>query len=246
MLSLMKSSNTLLTSDKHSIAFDLYQAGHEKLIIIAHGFFNSKDSLLLLRLKDTLLNDYDVLLFDFRGHGKSSGFFCWLAREDIDLDVVLQFAGRSYKNIGLIGFSFGAATSISVLSKQNSVQTFVAVSAPERFWKINYCFWNLDFEEDIIYNLGEGRIGRGVRPGPFWLKKPKPIELIGKVRCPILFIHGKNDWVTGYKHSIRLYERAAGHKQLHIIEHGSHSEYLMRKTQNEFIEVLKNWLRRTF
>ncbi len=246
MLIQMKSSNILLTSDKQRIACDLYKSGHAKLIIIAPGFFNSKDSPLLLRLKDALIADYDVLLFDFRGHGKSSGLFSWLAEEDKDLEAVLQFAQASYKEIGLIGFSFGAATGMSVLSRQDAVRTFIAVSAPERFWKVNYNFWKLDWEEDIIYNLGEGRIGKGIRPGPFWLKKPKPIEAVGLLRCPVLYIHGKRDWVTGYWHSVKLYEKTTGRKQLQLIEQGSHAEYLMRKTQDEFLAVLKKWLRDTF
>lgn len=242
----MKSSNTLLTSDRQRIACDLYKSGHDKLIIIAPGFFNSKDSPLLLRLKDALIDEYDVLLFDFRGHGKSSGVFCWLAKEDKDLEAVLQFARNSYKEIGLIGFSFGAATGMSVLSRQDAVRTFIAVSAPERFWKINYNFWNLDLEEDIIYNLGEGRIGKGIRPGPFWLKKPKPIEIAEVFQCPVLYIHGKRDWVTGYGHSVKLHEKTKARKQLHLVEQGSHAEYLMRKTRDEFLGVIKKWLCETF
>lgn len=246
MLTRMKSSNTLLTSDRQRIACDLYKSSHDKLIIIAPGFFNSKDSLLLLRLKDALIDEYDVLLFDFRGHGKSSGLFYWLAKEDKDLEAVLQFARNSYKEVGLIGFSFGAATGMSVLSRQDFVRTFIAVSAPEGFWKINYNFWNLDLEEDIIYNLGEGRIGKGIRPGPFWLKKPKLFEAARVLRCPVLYIHGKRDWVTGYRHSLKLYERTKGRKQLHLIEQGSHAEYLMRKTRDEFLGVVRKWMRETF
>ena len=46
-----------------------------RLLILAHGFFNNKDVYLFKGISKELSEHYDVIAFDFRGHGKSSGAF---------------------------------------------------------------------------------------------------------------------------------------------------------------------------
>lgn len=231
------------TVDGQKIACDHYQAGHDKVIVIAHGFFNSKDAALIQRLKDYLIDSYDVIIFDFRGHGKSSGLFTWTSKEGYDLEKVLEYARESYDKIGIIGFSYGAAISISVLAEQKGIAAFIAISAPYDSAKIDYHFWKLDLENDIFYNLGEGGRNKGIRLGAFWLAKKKPIDLIGKVTCPVLYIHGRKDWVTGETHSVKLYEKTKAKKKIAIIKNGSHAEYLLRpKTKNETVALIRGWL----
>lgn len=237
-------SRYLTTKDNQRIACDHYQAGHDKVIVIAHGFYNSKDSVLIQRLKEYLIKSYDVIIFDFRGHGKSSGLFTWTTKERYDLEKVLEFAQESYVRIGLIGFSFGAAVSIQVLSKNKDIAAFIAISVPCDIAKIDYHFWNLDLENDIFYNLGEGGKYKGVRPGPFWQAKIRPIDSIDKVSCPVLYIHGDKDWVIGSHHSVKLFEKTQAKKKIAIIKNGSHAEYLFRsKTQKESLDLIRDWLK---
>ena len=143
-------SNSLLTIDGQTIHYDLYQHGHKQLIIIAHGFFNSKDALLLKELGHALSNQYDILIMDFRGHGKSSGLFYWTSKEYLDLQAVLEHVKSSYTEIGVIGFSLGAATSIIAASNVEGIATVISISAPSEFEKIEYRFWELDIENDIF------------------------------------------------------------------------------------------------
>ena len=238
-------SAILLTSDKHKISYDHYECGHKAVVVIAHGFFTSKESVLLKKLKDGLTDTYDVIMFDFRGHGKSSGLFSWTTHESHDLEAVLQYAKTRYTTIGLIGFSLGAAISINVLSEADAVDSFIAISAPSDFEKIEYHFWRLNFEEDIVYNCGEGGKGKGIRPGPFWLKKQKPIDAVDKVTIPILYIHGDKDWVVGDNHSKKLYEKTTAEKKIAIIKNGTHAEYLMRKNSKDVVELIRDWFRQT-
>lgn len=238
-------TNTLTTLDKQKIAYTHYNAGHQELIIIAPGFFNSKDSLLIKKLKDDLIDKYDVLIFDFRGHGKSSGSYTWTSKENSDLEAVLDYAKAKYQKIGIISFSFGAAISIRVLTERDDVTSLIAISAPYDCSKIDYHFWNLDIENDILYNLGQGKTGKGIRSGAFWLDKKKPIDLVEKLKCPVLYIHGDKDWVTGYAHSERLYEKTQAKKKLAIIKNGSHAEYLLRKNEQETVNLIRDWLEQT-
>jgi pimeloyl-ACP methyl ester carboxylesterase len=235
----------LSTLDHERIACRCYQGGHDRVLVIAHGFYNSKDALLLQDLKNCLVDTYDVMMFDFRGHGKSSGLFTWTSREHFDLEAVLAYTKARYQKIGLIGISYGAAVGIEVLSGDRSVTGFVAVSAPYDCSRINFHFWNLDLENDIFYNLGKGRIGKGVRPGAFWLAKKKPIDQVGKIDCPVLYIHGEKDWVTSYRHSERLFEMTRAKKKIVLIKDGPHAEYLFRKNAQETLGLIKTWFAQT-
>ena len=147
----MKVSGYLIASDHHEIFFDQYKAGHKKVIIIAHGFFNSKQAVVLKRLAESLNNEYDCLLFDFRGHGQSKGSFTWTAKEYLDLLSIVGFASHSYESIGLIGFSLGAATSIIASSKTSLIKSIVAISAPVELGKIDYRFWKLNVIKDMLH-----------------------------------------------------------------------------------------------
>jgi len=239
-------TNTLITPDKQKIAYTHYGSGHARVIVIAPGFYNSKDSLLIKKLKDYLIDAYDVIIFDFRGHGKSSGLFTWTSKENQDLEAVLDYISKKYRKIGIIGFSFGAAVTIQVLAqRREAAASFIAISAPYDCGKIEYHFWHLDLENDIFYNLGQGRIGKGVRPGAFWLAKKRPIDLVDKLSCPVLYIHGEKDWVTGYGHSQKLFEKTQSKRKIVIIKNGLHAEYLLRKEPQETVGLIRDWFAQT-
>lgn len=239
-------SGILTTSDNQKIHYDHYKNGHKEVIIIAHGFFNSKQSLLLQELANSFKDEYDVVLFDFRGHGESQGVFYWTSKEYQDVLAVLDYAKKYYEKIGVVGFSMGAATSIISASKSDIVDSLVAVSSPSEFGKIDFHFWDLDIENDLVYGLiGKGRKGKGVRPGPFWERKEKPIDLVKDFKVPVFYIHGDADWVVRPWHSKKLFENTKSVKDLAIIKKGLHAEYLIRRNKKEIVILIKNWFEKT-
>jgi pimeloyl-ACP methyl ester carboxylesterase len=239
------------TQDGQKIAFDHYENGHDKVVIIAHGFFNSKDAVLLKDLGHELGNEYDVIIMDFRGHGKSGGLFYWTSKEYLDLEAVLEYAKKSYGKIGLIGFSLGAATSMITASRaafRDHVSSLIAVSGPSEFWKIEYRFWEIDVENDILYNwFGRGKAGKRVLPGPFWQKKDRPIDCAAKIKCPVFYIHGEADWLIKPWHSEAQFKNTKSKKKLAVIKNGPHAEYLMRSSKNkaETVGLIKDWFKET-
>ncbi|MDP2924380.1 MAG: alpha/beta fold hydrolase [Candidatus Omnitrophota bacterium] len=247
MLVTMLSQGTLLTSDDCYINYLHYKNHHDKVVVVAHGFYNSKDAVMLENLAKSLLTEYDIFMFDFRGHGKSKGLFTWTSKESNDLNAVLDYLKSKYKKTGLIAFSMGGSTSINVLSKREGVDSLVCVSVPSDISKIDYQFWKLDWNGDLAYTLltKEGRTGRGFRPGAFWLEKDKPIDNVGKIKIPILYIHGEKDWVVKPWHSKALYEKTTSRKKLVMIKDGPHAEYLMKSSSGEFIKEIKDWFSHT-
>ena len=99
----------------------------------------------------------------------------------------------------------------------------------------------------MFYTLftSEGRKGRGFRPGPFWLKKERPIDNVAKLSIPVLYIHGGKDWVISPWHSKALYEKTNSTKKLVMIKKGPHAEYLMKNSKKELAEEIRKWFEQT-
>ena len=239
-------SGFVMTSDKKKIAYDHYEADHGKVIILAHGFYNSKQAVLFREMARSLIDEYDVIVMDFRGHGKSEGFFDWTAREYRDLEAVLEYAQPKYEKIGVVGFSLGAASSLITASRSEAIDSLIAVSPPARFSQIDGHFWEMGVQENIFYNLFEdGRIGKGVRPGFLWFEKIHPIDIVDQISNPVLFVHGTKDWLIKPWHSEQLFEKSAGHNELMLIEDGTHAEYLFRNDREGTIKIFKDWFKKT-
>ena len=239
-------SGYLVTSDQKQIHYDHYKGGHDKVIIIAHGFYNSKQSVIFMELARELSQDFDVIIFDFRGHGLSRGLFYWTSREYLDLLAVVEFAQKHYVKIGVIGFSMGAATSIITASKTEHIDSIVAISAPTEVGKIDYKFWRSDLKNELMYDIfGKGRFGKGVRPGPFWLNKEKPLEVVPNIKVPVFYIHGDKDWVVEHWHSQKLYSHTKSLKRLHIVKNGPHAENLFQKYSEDLLAAIRTWFHET-
>ena len=236
-------SGTLTTVDHQKRSFQHFKYGCQGVIIIAHGYYNSKQAVALQQLARVLGGEYDIFMFDFRGHGKSSGVFTWTSREGSDLRAVLDFIAPQYSKKGLIAFSIGASISINVIANDKRVDSFVCVSAPSDMAKIEYWVLALDWSGDAVYTLLNpvGRIGKGVRPGPFWLAKERPIDNVGKITIPVMFMHGSRDRVIRPWHSEALYKKVSGLKKTITIKNGPHAEYLMRDHPGQFVAEIKNW-----
>ena len=236
-------SGTLTTIDHQKISYQHFKNGGLAVIIIAHGYYNSKQCVVLQQLAQALRDKYDIFMFDFRGHGKSSGLFTWTSREGDDLRAVLDFIAPLYSRKGLIAFSVGASISINVIANDKRVDSFICVSAPSDMSRIDYRVWELNWKGDVAYTLfnPKGRVGKGVRPGPFWLAKERPIDNVAKITIPIMFIHGNRDWVIRPWHSEALYQKAGGMKKIVFIKNGPHAEFLMRDYPEQFVSEVKNW-----
>ena len=232
--------------DGQEVHYDHYRFGHKKAVIIAHGFFNSKDAVLLKSLGEAHHDQYDVIIMDFRGHGESKGLFYWTTKEPMDLEAVLRQAGRDYDRLGVIGFSLGGAISLIVAARTSLMHSLISISAPAEFERIDYRFWELDVETDIVYNLiGDGRVGKGVRPGPFWLKKEKPAQVVSRIAIPVFYIHGEADWLIKPWHAQELFDKTCAPKKLLLVKDGPHAEYLIRKSGQDAIRAIRNWWQET-
>ncbi|WP_165072036.1 alpha/beta hydrolase [Paludisphaera rhizosphaerae] len=103
----------------------------QPLIVLVHGMWNSRLEVAELG-RDLHTLGFDVLLFDFRGHGESDPSRLTLGiQERLDLRAVLAWArrmGYAENRIGWLGYSMGAATLLLEAADNPSIRTAVVDS----------------------------------------------------------------------------------------------------------------------
>ena len=240
-------SKIVRTTDRKNIALDHYASGHKQIVVLAPGFYNNKDAYLFKSMAQVFAGYYDVISFDFRGHGKSSGLFSWTSDEPNDLAAVLAYAKeQGYSKIGVIGFSLSAAVTIIEASRNKIIDSIIVVSPPSEFWKINFNFWEPEMLNDLKLNLGMKGKGKFIRPGNPFSKKIKPIDVVEAISpTPICFIHGAKDWIIKSSHSQKLFAAAKEPKKIKIIAGVGHAEKIFDDKYDEFMGECLGWFKET-
>jgi glycosyltransferase involved in cell wall biosynthesis/pimeloyl-ACP methyl ester carboxylesterase len=229
----------VMTEDGKRIAFNHIKGGFSKVVILAPGFFNNKDTFLFKKMAEAFSKEYDVIVFDFRGHGKSSDVFTWTAHEQKDLRAIIKYAKEAhYEKIGVAGFSLGAAIALIEASCNQDIDSVIAVSTPSGLGSINYHFWEKDMWEDLKLNFGIKGRGKGVRMGSPSLTKTRPRDIVNKISpTSVLFIHGEKDWLVKMSNSQLLFDKAKNPKSLTIIKGGGHAERIFDVFPDQFMKI---------
>lgn len=236
----------LTTEDGVVVEGRQYLSGHKKVIVVAPGMAQHKDTQVFHDISESLASDYDVFTLDFRGHGKSEGWFTFSAKEVLDLKCALDYLKPQYEKIGMVGFSLGAASAIIVTAETGEVSSLISVGSPTTFSKIDFHFWRIEAFMNLIDNFTPEGLKKGVRFINPFSKKPKPIDSIGKIKdTPVLFIHGENDWIIRPKHSRKLYEKKEGEKKLIVVKKGLHAEKMFELNPADFKVWMLDWFKET-
>jgi pimeloyl-ACP methyl ester carboxylesterase len=168
----------------------------DKAVVILHGHGGSYD-FDLYRAPSLHEAGFNVLLFDFRAHGRSDGrrmTFGYEERRDV-LGAIEFLHARGMKHIGLLGFSYGGIVSMVTTPDCAAVEAVISDGGPAR--------------------MRTAIAARGVELGfPLWLSRPialliismasirlginlfqyEPIRWVGKISPrPIFFIQGDHD-----------------------------------------------------
>lgn len=237
----MKQELFLKTQDNIKIAINHFQTGHEEALIIAPGWFMTKDSKAFDQMAEEFSKDFDVIAVDFRGHGKSSGFYTFTAKKVADIQAVVDFAKENYKKIFLAGFSLGAALVLIHSAKKQDVDGIIAISAPHSFGKIENHMWRKEAWGETFKKLEVSRC-LSIRPSVISHKKIKPIEIIDKITAPTLFIAGEKDPTVHPWHTKALYDKAVCKKHYEVFENCCHAEDLFLQEKEKFMEMCIKWL----
>ena len=237
MMSLVETSDGVKISIRHT------PRGGERVVIVAPGFFQSKETRTFRRIHDALGAAFDVISMDFRGHGKSGGRYTFSARETEDLKVVVDYARERYGKVGVLGFSFGGSIAVLEAARYRNVDSLVCVGSPMAPAEIEFEWWRPVAIRDGVRGLERGA---GARIGSPFLKKASAIDVVSSLGpIPVLFIHGSRDATVKPRHSRGLYERARGTRSLRIFQGASHAQEIFRKFPEGFLGCVRDWFEGT-
>jgi len=214
----------------------------DTVIVISPGLFQNKDTTVFRKIAKDLVSQYDVMVIDYRGHGRSSGQVYFGQKEHLDLHVVYQFAKSKYAHIGAVGFSLGGVITVKEESLNNMADSVVLISTPYDLAKAERGFLNpKEFISAVGIAVQNQELKTPIRLGPVNLSE-KPVERIGSItNTPILFIHGQSDAIVSLKHSWELYHHTVATKDILIIENGLHAEKLYLADPYLFTSLLIEW-----
>ncbi len=231
----------LTTQDGIKIAINQHKTGHDEVLIIAHGWFMTKDSSYFTDIAKVFSANFDVISMDFRGHGKSSGFYTFTSKEPMDLKAVVAYAKKQYSKIYLMGFSLGGALVLIHSAIEKDVDKVIAISAPHSFIKIENQMWRKEAWSNSLRKFEFIR-WITVRPSLIIGKKIRPIDIIDKVEAPTLFVAGRKDVTVHAWHSKSLFRKAKCQKHFELFEDCCHAEDLFFQSRERFINICTNWL----
>lgn len=241
----MKQELFLNSHDNTKIAINHFKAGHKAVVILSPGWFMTKDSKPFNQMAGEFSKDFDVIAMDFRGHGRSSGFYTFTAKEDWDIKTVVNYAKENYEKVFLTGFSLGAALVLIHCAIEQNVDKVIAVSAPHSFERIENHMWKKDAWSKTLKKLEVKRF-LSIRPSIIMHKKIKPIDVVDKIKVPTLFIAGEKDPTVYPWHTKALYEKAICKKEFELFENCCHAEDLFLQSGNKFMSICKSWLSEPF
>jgi fermentation-respiration switch protein FrsA (DUF1100 family) len=183
---------------------------------------------------------FSVLLFDFQAHGESSGehiTFGYLESRDAQAAVDFLRSNAPGEKIGVIGVSMGGAATL-LASPPLDVNALV----------LEMVYPNINQAVGNRLSMRVGAWGAILTPLLTWQLKPRlgisagalmPIENVGKIVIPKLFIVGEQDQHTTLRESEQMFSVAAEPKELWIVEGAKHTDLFVDKKQEYEQRVLR-------
>jgi pimeloyl-ACP methyl ester carboxylesterase len=164
---------------------------------------------------------FNVIAFDSRAHGNSDGDVCTYGYfEKEDLRHIIDTAPEG--PVILIGTSLGAAVALQSAAGDERVSAIVAAEtfsdlrtiASERAPRV------------LSRSIIDRAFATAEREGHFTVNDVSPIASAGRIRVPVLLIHGALDRDTPPAHSERVFAVLQGPKRLLIVPGARHNESL--------------------
>lgn len=216
-------------------------ADTDTVVIYAHGFLSNKNHRNVPRFVELLSREFDVMAFDFRGHGESEGSCTFTNGEVLDIEAVVRHARLvGYERVVTVGSSMGGAAVICHAGLYGGVDGLTTIGtfddARTLRRPMTLAALNLLFATPFGPTVAE--VTRGTRLGDL-LHGDQPIDVVAGIVVPTLFIHGEWDHLIHPEASRRLYERATEPKTLVVVPRKGHD---MPHLSADTVELLADWI----
>ena len=226
--------NFFLTNNNQKIHYKFINNKSQTTIIFLHGLMSNIQSKKAKHLKNFVYkNKINLLLFEYSGHGRSSGKFTdfsiknWLE----DSRSIIKRLIKKNKII-FVGSSMGAWIGIMLIKYfYKRIIGFVGIaSAPdfteELIWKKLNIVEKNKIKKNKIYKLKSSHNNFYPITKKFISDGKKNLVLDKKIKCnfPVELLHGINDSSVSWFYSIKIIKTLISKKlNLTIINDGDHS-----------------------
>jgi pimeloyl-ACP methyl ester carboxylesterase len=222
-------------------------ADPEVAVLVLPGFFRRAASAGTRELCRRLRPLGEVTALDFRGHGRSRGWYTFGRREPQDLEALLDATRRGGAlRIGLVGLSMGGWIAADLLGRDPAahpeVRCMAFIGTPDDPLTVR-ARPGLDLIPCISVPdlLLPPRLRRRALRGP----RPTAAERLSQVPLPVAILHHRRDWLVGFDHAERLARSGGGPRLLFPIDGGGryHADSLVHRLPHALFPPLLAFLR---
>jgi esterase/lipase len=226
--------NFFLIKNKQKIHYKFINNKSLTTVIFLHGLMSSIKSKKAKYLEKFVnKNKINLLLFEYSGHGRSSGQFTDFSIRDwvTDSKLIIKKLVKNNK-IVLIGSSMGVWIGIILIKYfYKKIKGFIGIApAPdfteELIWKKLNIVEKNKIKKNKIYKLKNSHSNFYPITKKFILNGKKILVLNKKIKCnfPVELLHGIKDSSVSWFYSIKLIKTLISKKlNLTIIDDGDHS-----------------------
>ncbi|HET7434479.1 MAG TPA: alpha/beta fold hydrolase [Thermoanaerobaculia bacterium] len=210
----------VVSFDGTRILYDLYDAPSPVVVLIVPGFWRDRQHPAMVRLaRFAVEQGHRAAIVDVRGHGDSGGTYGFNLNEHHDVAAVANDLLRipTLSSIVLVGLSYGGAIAVSTIARHAlPVRGLLLISPVADFEMIVPRINPFTIHRHIAFSqaLKRPRFAWRIRRSA----KLRALDDVKDVRVPICFVHVKDDWLIGHRHSVALFENAREPKELHILD----------------------------
>jgi len=241
---------TFKNSEGLSLVGSLHQSvngGKSKAVIIAHGFASNKDRERHIKLANALSESgITALRFDFAGSGESDNREIIIGAQVDDLRSAISYIhDDGYKDIGVLGESLGGITALLAINKDIRAMVLWApvtkASSPSGLSAS---------DEQSLKEKGyyiEQKDGKGFKIPKQYIEGRREInreEVLGKIKIPVLIVHGTADTEIPIKDSEEAIEFLPAGSRLEAIENLEHGDHRMDADMDIIIPITLKWFQK--
>jgi len=217
----------LTTSDGVALAARSWSATGEARasVVLVHGLAATKDNPELVAVATSLQDrGFDVLAYDARGHGESSGICTLGDLERYDVAAAVAHAGRNGQPVIVVGASMGGIAVLRHAADDPTVAGVVTVSTPAD-WRLHRSPGTLALTGMIRTRLGRAFAARlfRVRLSPHWSNAEPPRSLAARVTSPLAVVHGERDRFIPAREAAGLFSASGGERRLFLVPRMGHA-----------------------
>jgi uncharacterized protein len=212
----------------------LFRAAGERrgTIVYLHGAADNRASVVGVA-KRYVPRGYDVLAYDSRAHGDSTGDACTYGYfEKRDLSKAIESLKTPV--VAVVGVSLGAAVAIQAAAEDSRIASVVAISTFSDIRTVA--------TERAPFFASAGNIREAIaiaeQQAHFVADEASPVRAAARVSIPVLLVHGAIDKETAPAHSERVYQALKGPKRLLLLPKNGHAVSLDEATWR----IIDEWL----